>query len=205
MAMNGRHTVFGLLLAVLAASAAQAQAPAPRDLRFAFDLGVTGGGDRLATAEFDDGSSESIRAGGLLQFGFGALWQPAHGPLALQATFNYHTDDVSAANGTLRFSRYPIEVLGYYTGVARFRFGAGPRFVFNPRLKVDVPGDNSKIVFEDTIGAVVEAGYQVAPYMWVNLRFTGETYKIKSINGSSVTADSEVSGNSIGANIVLYF
>jgi hypothetical protein len=112
---------------------------------------------------------------------------------------------VSASNGSLRFSRYPVEVLGFYTGVPGFRFGAGPRFVFNPRLKVDVPGDNSKIVFDDTIGAVIEAGYRIGTYMWVNLRLTGETYKIKSVNGSSVTANSDVSGNSIGANVVLYF
>jgi hypothetical protein len=190
------------ICALLCGSAANAQW---RDVFFAFDVGVTGGGDKLATARFNDGSTESIRAGGLVQFGAGALWQPAGGPVALQATLNYHYDDVDSFNGTLRFSRYPIEVLGYYTGLPRWRFGAGPRFVLSPRLKVDIPGDNAKITFKNTIGAVVEAGFKIGDYTWVNLRFTGETYKVKDINGTSVTSDSDVSGNSIGANVVLYF
>ena len=107
-----------------------------------FDLGITAGGDKLATVTFTDGTSTSIRAGGLVQLGAGLLWQPAGGPIAVQTTFNYHVDDVNASNGSLRFSRYPLEVLDFYTGVPRWRFGAGPRFVFSPRLKVDVPGKN---------------------------------------------------------------
>jgi len=194
-----------VLAALFAASDCWAQAPASRDLRFAFDLGLTGGGDKLATATFSDGSTQTIRAGGLVQLGGGVLWQPASGPVAVQSTFNYHVDDVSASNGTLRFSRYPLEILGYYTGVPRWRFGAGPRFVFSPRLKVDVPGANSTITFEDTVGAVAEAGYRFGDYMWVNLRLTGERYKVKSIDGNAVSSDSDVSGNSVGVNLVLYF
>jgi hypothetical protein len=124
---------------------------------------------------------------------------------ALQATFNYHVDDVSARNGSLTFSRYPLEVIGYYTGVPNFRFGAGPRFVFNPELTSDFPGNNSTITFEDTVGAVIEAGYRPVGQLWVNLRFTAEKYKVKSINGSNVTAASDVSGNSIGLNVVYAF
>jgi hypothetical protein len=191
-------------LALLAADASQAQMPS-RELRFAFGIGLTGGGDKLATAVFDDGSTTSIRAGGLVQIGGGLLWQPAGGPVAVQSTINYHVDEVSAFNGSLRFSRYPLEVLGFYTGVPRWRFGAGPRFVFSPRLKVDVPGDNSTITFEDTVGAVAEVGYRFGDYMWLNLRLTGETYKIKSINGTTIRSDSDVSGNSVGVNVVVYF
>jgi len=179
--------------------------PAGRDLRFAFDVGFTGGGDELATVTFTDGSTRSIRAGGLVHFGTGLLWQPAGGPVALQTTINYHFDDVYAANGTLRFSRYPLEVLGFFTGLPNWRFGAGPRFVFSPRLKVDLPGENSTVTFDDTIGAVAEAGYRIGNYMWINLRLTAERYKVKSFNGTNVRADSDVSGNSIGTNVVFYF
>ena len=203
--MNKLFAAGVVLAALCAACDCWAQAPASRDLRFAFDLGLTGGGDKLATATFSDGSTQSIRAGGLVQLGGGVLWQPASGPVAVQSTFNYHVDDVSASNGTLRFSRYPLEILGYYTGVPRWRFGAGPRFVFSPRLKVDVPGANSTITFEDTVGAVAEAGYRFGDYMWVNLRLTGERYKVKSIDGNAVSSDSDVSGNSVGVNLVLYF
>ena len=190
--------------ALAAASGAQAQS-GQRDFRLAFDLGITGGGDKLATVTFSDGTTESVRAGGLLQIGAGFLWQPAASPVALQATFNYHVDDVSARNGSLTFSRYPLEVIGYYTGVPNFRFGAGPRFVFSPELESDFPGDNSTIRFKDTIGAVFEAGYRPVGQLWVNLRFTSEKYTVKSINGTNVTAGSDVSGNSVGLNVVYAF
>ena len=189
----------------LAAANASAQAPAAQSFHPAFELGVTGGGDKLATVTFNDGTSSSIRAGGLLHFGGGVLWQPAYGPAAVQVTLNYHVDDVNADNGSLRFSRYPLEVLGFFTGVQRWRFGAGPRFVFNPRLKVDVGGDNAKIAFKNTIGAVAEVGYDFGTYLWINLRVTAEKYKVKSFNGTAVTADSDVSANSVGLNFVLYF
>lgn len=200
-----RSLVALIAVAALAAGSAAHAQSGQRDFRFALDLGITGGGDKLATVTFSDGTTESVRAGGLVQFGAGFLWQPSGGPVALQATFNYHVDDVSARNGSLTFSRYPLEVIGYYTGVPNFRFGAGPRFVFNPELRSDFPGNNSTITFEDTLGAVVEAGYRPVGQLWVNLRFTAEKYKVKSINGSNVTAASDVSGNSIGMNVVYGF
>jgi len=204
--MNKLLVAAGAVAALCAGFDCAAQMPPPgRDLRFAFDFGVTGGGDKLATVTFNDGWTTSIHAGGLVYFGAGLLWQPAGGPVALQTTINYHFDEVNASNGSLRFSRYPLEVLGFYTGLPNWRFGAGPRFVFSPRLKVDVPGENSQVTFDDTIGAVAEAGYRIGSYMWVNLRLTAEKYKVKSVNGTNVRADSNVSGNSIGTNIVLYF
>jgi hypothetical protein len=191
-------------LALVAAPAALAQSP-QRDFRFALDLGLTGGGDKLATVTFNDGSTESVRAGGLLQIGAGFLWQPGWGPVALQTTMNYHVDDVSARNGSLTFSRYPLEVIGYITAVPNWRFGAGPRFVFSPKLESDFPGFNSTIKFEDTIGGVFEVGYRPIGQLWVNLRFTAEKYKVKSISGANVVDGSEVSGNSLGVNLVYAF
>ncbi len=201
-----KRSILAALAAVALSAVPGAQAQTGgRDFRFALDLGITGGGDKLATVTFSDGTTESVRAGGLLQLGAGFLFQPSASPVALQATFNYHVDDVSARNGSLTFSRYPLEVIGYYTGVPDFRFGAGPRFVFSPELTSDFPGQNSSIKFKDTIGAVFEAGYRPVGQLWVNLRFTSEKYKVKSIDGTNVTAASDVSGNSIGMNVVYTF
>jgi len=192
--------------ALLGAANARAQmASAPNEFQLALTAGLTGGGDKLATATFSDGTTQSIRAGGLVQLGIGFLWQPVAAPVALQTTFNYHVDSVSAANGDLRFSRYPIEVLGYYTGLGSWRFGGGARFVLSPSLKVDVPNDNTTVDFEDAVGAVVEAGYRFGPSVVVNLRYTAERYKLKSIDGASVSAADSVSGESIGLNVVFSF
>lgn len=193
----------GVLL--LAATAARAQGVVPGDFRFALTAGLTGGGDKLATATFRDGSTQSIRAGGLVQIGAGVLWQPAGTPLAVQATFNYHVDSVNASNGDLRFSRYPVEVLGFYTGLGPWRIGGGARFVLDPSLTIDVPGTNLTVDFEDTIGAVLEAGYQFGRYVSVNLRYTVEKYKPKTASTGTVATGSSVSGDSVGLNVVFSF
>ncbi|HXF44532.1 MAG TPA: hypothetical protein VNK91_00260 [Burkholderiaceae bacterium] len=192
-------------IAVVLAGAAQAQMPPARELRFALQGGISAGGDELATAVFADGSTQSIRAGGLFQFSGGVLWQPQSTPVALQATFGYHADSVSARNGELRFSRYPFEFLAFYTGVPQWRFGGGVRYVTDPRLKVDVPGENADIRFDDTVGIVGEIGYRLGYYAWVNLRVTAENYEVKSINGVNVTATERASGNAAGVNVVFHF
>lgn len=176
-----------------------------RDFRFAFDFGITGGGDKLATVQFSDGTTESVRAGGLLQLGAGFLFQPSGAPLALQATFNYHVDDVSARNGSLTFRRYPLEVIGYVMPAPYLRFGAGPRFVFAPELESDFPGQNSTVRFKDTVGVVLEAGFRPVGQLWVNARFVAEKYKVDSIDGANVTTASKVNGNSVGLNLVYAF
>lgn len=200
-----KRTTFAAWAVVAGVGVLGSQQALAQDFRFALDLGITGGGDKLATVRFSDGSTESVRAGGLLQFGAGFLFQPSGAPLALQATFNYHVDDVSARNGSLTFSRFPLEVIGYVMPAPNFRIGAGPRFVFRPELSSDLEGFNSNVKFKDTVGAVIEAGFRPVGQLWVNLRYTAEKYKVKSIDGVDVTAANSVSGNSVGLNIVYAF
>jgi hypothetical protein len=200
-----------LLLACVLALPARAQVgvpPLPAPAREFFPVlagGLTWGGEKLATAVFEDDSTQSIRAGGLVQAGGGLLWQPAYVPFALQATVNYHVDSVTAANGELRFSRYPIELLLFNTAVPNWRFGGGARFVTNARLKVDEPGANAKLRYRDTIGAVAEFGYRFAWNGWVNFRLTAERYELESASGTPINADSRVSANSAGVNLVFVF
>jgi hypothetical protein len=203
--MRAAVAAVSLALSLLAAGPVHAQAGAPRDFRFALTAGLTGGGDKLGTVTFTDGTTQSIRAGGLVQIGAGFLWQPSGSPLALQTTFNYHVDSVNASNGDLRFSRYPIEVLGFYTGLGPWRFGGGARFVLDPTLTVDVPGTNLTVDFEDTIGAVLEAGYRFGSAVTVNLRYTVEKYKPKAASNGAVVTNTSVSGDSVGLNVVFSF
>lgn len=192
-------------LMLLAAGAVQAQAmpQEPRNFYFTLFGGLTGGGDKLAEVRFSDGSRQSVNGGGLVHFGAGLTWQPQDTPFMLQSTIGYHVDNVTASNGDVTFSRVPIEVLGFYTGVPRWRFGGGARFVSSIELSSDVNGFSDSIKFKDTTGAVFEAGYQLAPKVWLNGRYTAEKYEAASVNGLSVISTGQTSGNSIGINLVV--
>jgi hypothetical protein len=196
-----------LVLAGTGQALAQGQPPVwggaqERNFYFALLAGLTGGGDTLAEVRFTNGDSEKIRGGGLLHLGAGVLWQPAQIPFAVQATVGYHVDDVTAENGDITFSRLPLEVIGYYTGIPKWRFGIGPRFVNDARLKINVAGTDT-VKFKDTTGLVVEAGYLVTPRFSVNLRYTDEEYEAQSVNGLSVMSTGRTSGRSVGLNLVV--
>jgi hypothetical protein len=184
-------------IVLLAAGDAYAQQP-QRNFRFGLMAGLTGGGDTLATVTFTNGDSENIKAGGLVHIAAGVVWQPPQIPFGGHLMVGYHIDDITASNGDLRFSRYPIEVLGYWTGAAPLRLGAGLRFVNSPKLAIDVPGSNANVTYKDTVGTVVEVGYQPAPNWWISLRGTFEDYEAKSFNGAAVVATGKSSGNSVG-------
>jgi hypothetical protein len=180
---TGRSARAGTLARALAVvlglglGSAQAQMPAPpgvfvppqRNFFFILYGGLSTGGDKLAEAQITTlppyggvyTSNEAIRAGGLVQFGAGLLWQPADAPLAVQATVGYQADSINADNGDIRFSRVPFEALAFYTGVPRWRFGGGARFVRNIDLDYNL-GRSDSFHFKDTNGVVIEAGYQVA-------------------------------------------
>jgi hypothetical protein len=167
------------LLACGAIGGVQAQ---ERAVRGVLGLGLTGGGDTLATVVYTDGSSDNIKAGGLVHLFGGAEFRV--GPqFTLQATVGYHLDETTgASDGSLRFSRYPIELLGHYEVAPNFRFGGGARFVNN--AKIDSRGvlSGARVEFDSTVGAVIEGEYLVTPNIGLKVRYVSEKYKV---NGTS--------------------
>jgi hypothetical protein len=172
--------------------------------------GFTSGGDTIATATYSDGSSKNVKGGGLAQFGLGASYQFQNTPLALLLSANYHYHTAAASNGDITFSRVPIEVLAYYTGVERCRFGAGVRLVNSPVASKTINGSTDKITFDKTTGTVVEFGYKMAPSTWLNLRYVSEKYQGNTrtySNGTtaSLTGTQPVSGNHFGVMLGFEF
>lgn len=174
--------------------------------------GLSAGGDKLAEAQITAfppfggayTSNEAIRAGGLVQFGAGVLWQPSDMPRALQATVGYQADSINADNGDIRFSRVPYEALAFYTGVPRWRFGGGARFVKSAELEYSLARTDT-FRFKDSNGFVLEAGYQVAPRLWINVRYVDEDYEVKSVNGIDVVPNNKFSGRAGGFNVMYAF
>jgi hypothetical protein len=126
-------------------------------------------------------------------------------PLALQATIGWQGDSVSASNGDVTFTRYPIELLGFYHGIPNWRIGAGARFINGAKFESDVNGFSDSVTYKDTVGLVLETGFRIFPGGWLNLRYTDESYEPESINGVNVIASGKVSGRAIGMNLLWTF
>ena len=155
-------------------------------------IGVTLGGDEIAKITYPDGAIREVNAGGLKQIGLGALYQWGVVPFSAALTINYQYDRDYNENDNASFRRVPLEALAYFTGMGRFRIGAGVRYVYSARASSTINGVTEKINFENTRGSIVEIGYQVLPYGWVSLRKVKETYKVETY---STTATPPLSRN----------
>lgn len=156
-------------------------------LHFVERLGFTVGGDVISKITRSDGTIREISAGGLYQVGLGALYQYDVIPFSVAVTLNYHYDSDYNNNDNGSFRRVPLEALVYFNGMGRFRIGGGMRYVYSARADSTINGVTEKITFEDTRGSIVEIGYQVAPYGWVNLRYVKEMYTVASYSTSGGT------------------
>jgi hypothetical protein len=194
--MNLHRFLVGAALAAspIAAHAADA-APAVRPL---VGFGLTFGGDTLATVQFSDGTTDSIKAGGLAHVYAGAEFKVGTA-MAIQATLGYHVDDTrSSSNGSLRFSRYPVDLIALYSLNERVRLGAGAQIVGSAKLAGSGVASAVAVDFQSSTGALVEAEYLFTPNLGAKLRFVSHTYKPK---GSGISVD----GNHVGLMLGYYF
>lgn len=172
-----------LLIAITLVCAGVASAQAQeRAVRGVLGIGLTGGGDTLATVVYTDGSTDSIKGGGLVHVFGGAEFRLGT-EVTMQATVGYHVDETTgASNGSLRFSRYPIELLAHYHVTPQFKLGGGARFVNS--AKIDSRGvlSGARVDFDSTVGAVVEGEYLVTPNIGLKLRFVSEKYKVGGVS-----------------------
>src|SRR5262245_33878992 len=169
------------VLALAGMASAQAQ---ERTVRGVLGLGLTGGGDTLATVIYTDGTSDSIKGGGLVHIFGGAEFRLGD-QVTMQATVGYHVDETTgASDGSLRFSRYPIELLAHYHVNPQFKIGGGARFVNS--AKIDSRGvlSGTRFDFDSTVGAVVEGEWMVTPSLGLKLRFVNEKYKASGVSTS---------------------
>jgi hypothetical protein len=141
-------------------------------------LGITLGGNTISKNTYPDGAIREISAGGLYQIGLGVLYLADSIPFSAALTLNYHYNSDYRDNDNASFRRNPLEALVYYNGLGNFRIGGGMRYIYAARADSTLNGVTEKITFENTRGSIVEIGYQVRPYGWVNLRYVKEKYQV---------------------------
>lgn len=193
-----KKIVFALstLFVTMAAAQAQMQTPGPAPMRFLVGFGVTGGGDDLATAQYTNGKSDDIKAGGGVYITAGADYRLSP-QFSVQGTVNLHVDDTNASNGNIRFKRFPIELMGYFHPSNAWRIGGGVRYINGAKLSSSGAAAGIDTKFDNTVSGVVEAEYFWTPSFGMKMRYVNETFKGDGYN--------DVKANHIGISANYYF
>ncbi len=165
-------------LLLIGASAFAQDAPALVTWRPFVGAGLTYGGDRLARVEYTNDTSETLHAGGIVHLvaGVDARFTPL---VSAQLNIGYHVDSTSGSDASLRFQRFPVELLAYLSVNEKFRIGGGARFVSGAKVTGSGVFDSAHAEFESTTGAVIEGEYFITPKVGVKLRAVSEKYKLK--------------------------
>ena len=171
--------------------------PSSRPVRFFFGLGLTGGGDRLVEARYTDGTSYTLRGGGLFQLHAGAEFRLAP-RLTMAASLGYHADSASALNGSVTFRRYPLEGLMHYEFAPGWHVGGGVRVAFDPKLSSERAFFGADQNYETSIGPVFEIEYRFNRLLGLKARGVLERYKSEQNLPT-------VSGNHVGLVLNFYF
>lgn len=204
-----KKIALAMTLALASMTAAQAQTAeavvtpvtyqpaAAKPLRFVLGAGLTAGGDKIATAYYDDGGEIDLRAGEMfaLQAGIDYRLSPE---FSMKATVGYHVDDASARNGDMRFQRIPFELLGYYHVNEKVRVGGGLRYVTGTEFRSSGAGDIGDYKFKNTTSAVAELEYMATPSIGVTLRYVNDEFEEKRYGG-------KLKGDHVGAFANFYF
>ncbi|MBI5007684.1 MAG: hypothetical protein HZB95_11260 [Nitrosomonadales bacterium] len=212
----GRPPLAALILTALAFSATQASAfddafettraysPPQQDEGFHFLVreGLTSGGDGISNITLPDGSKREISAGGINQIGLGARYQAGFVSLALSVNYHYDYDYYQEDNASFR--RVPLEALAYIELPGNVRLGGGMRYSYSARATSTLNGVAERIDFKNTRGSVVEIGYHVRPYGWVDLRYVRETYEVESYTSSGPPPPQPVDTPYNGSHVGLF-
>lgn len=195
-----KNSIFTLIamLSIAGAASAQTTTKTENKLRWLAGMSLTVGGDKLATVRYTDGTSETDRAGELIQFTGGAEYQVTP-EFAVQASLNFHAAGIGAKNGGTKFYRYPVEAFGYYAINKEWRIGAGVRYV--PGTSYSGSGAASgigKINFDSTVSGILEVEYLTSPRGSVKLRYVKESFTLTD-------SKTKVDGSHLGIGVSYYW
>jgi hypothetical protein len=185
-----KHLITPLALAAAALAPTLAHAGLDNDAPFHPLLGIalTGGGDKLSSAQFNNGYSKDITAGGLVYVYGGVEFHQPGSPFSFQGTIGYHFDNTSASNGDQRFTRVPLEAIALYRVAPKFRVGVGARYASDAKFRSSGAADVGDANFDSQLGLVVMGEWLITPSAGLQLRYVNESYNYQgtSYDGSHV-------------------
>jgi hypothetical protein len=138
---------------------------------FSLEAAYEFGGADLATAYFQDGSTNNIRAGQGLTLGVGGNYRPTQlSPWDISLIAGYKFDQAGDSDHNIKFERIPIELIGSYEWQNGIRLGAGP--VYHTNVKLDGGGFFPDVSLKNAFGGQVQVGWK-----WVALSYTFIRYE----------------------------
>jgi len=146
------------------------------------------GGDTLVTVIFTDGSQQSIKANELLSLGAGVSIVNEAGDIEAEVSLSYKFAAISASNGDVTFSRWPLDALVFYR-LPELRLGGGLTYHINPKLSGSGVASGLDATFDDALGLLLQADYRVTPKINLGIRYTSLDYKLR-VGGATATARS---------------
>lgn len=198
------------------APAAKAETPRLENSQRLFHIVATGGlsmgGDTIATAYYNNGDSEDLKAGGLVYFAGGLGLDIPDTPITLQLAAGYQVNDSSADNGKMTFDRTTLDAQVFFRQ-GNHRFGVGAVQHSSPEYigKMDGQPDD-RAEFDDASGFSLEYNYLPAIINWpfkegragFSLRYVKIDYKVKTYNGMTVLNPKPIDGSHVAAGLYLY-
>lgn len=189
----------GLALVLLAGTANVSNATSPLLI---LKGSLEYGGDKLFTAHFVDGETETTRAGDgkHLAIGVGVEHSPKW---QSEATVGSSLEGTLGENGSLELSSIPYELLTFrLSSSKKWRAGGGIKYVTNMKMEGGGIIDGLAVDFENAAGVIFEADWflgqkdrdrlkQKRGMAYFGIRGTLIDYEIKNI-------DRKFDGNSLG-------
>lgn len=184
--MKGKQVA--ALASVAALLLAAPASPQAAEVRPMIKTAADFGGDTLINVTFTDGSTQSIRANELLSLGGGVSIVNDAGDIETELTLSYKFGMVSASNGDVTFSRWPLDALVFYR-LPELRLGGGLTYHLGPELSGSGFAGGLNLDFDDALGLLLQADYRVTPKINLGIRYTSLDYKLR-VNGASATVRS---------------
>lgn len=156
------------------------------------DFAYADGGDEFDVVVIDDDgdtSTESVTLGGGFSGSLGGINYFTE-TFSFHYSLGYKEDSVSAGSDTVKFSRFPLDLVASFDLGEVFQIGAGLSHEFNPKLNLSDAGMSS-YSFDDATGTLFQIGFRFTSWSLL-LRKTQMDYEIEGIeldgNNTSIRA-----------------
>ena len=176
-----RDVAVACCLFVFAAGSASAL-----DTTLHYKLGYDTGGDTLVTVIFTNGDQENIKANRGLFFGAGVSIVNDAKDVETEISLSYKIDDITASNGDVTWSRWPLDLLVFYR-LPSVRLGGGATYHLNPDFSGSGVASGLNVNFKSSLGYILQADYRINEKTNIGLRYTFLDYELE---GSSIKAHS---------------
>lgn len=148
------------------------------DVSFATKVGYDFGGDTLITAHFTDGSTSDIDANDGLFLGAGVSILNDDRNLEAELTANWKYQSIEATNGSITWTRWPIDALFFYRA-GSIRAGGGFTYHMSPKLRSSGAAPGTDVDIDSASGGIVQVEYRFGDWGSLGGRYTVLKYDVE--------------------------